>query len=185
MRPAAIPAGHKPSGRWMWLPIAAVASAYYAAPRILRSAFAPPRREGTETPADLGLPAEEIWLNSVSGKRLHGWFIPVDGRAPAVVVLHGWGGNASLMLPLARHIHQAGFHALFFDARNHGLSEHDRFTSMPRFAEDLDVAAGWLGDHPAVTTVGVIGHSVGAGAAILSASRGDHLRAVERLASAM
>ena len=49
---------------------------------------------------------------------------------------------------------------------------------MPRFAEDLEVATGWTRAHPAVTSVGVIGHSVGAGAAILSASRGDRLDAV-------
>ncbi|MEX0796528.1 MAG: alpha/beta fold hydrolase [Acidimicrobiia bacterium] len=115
---------------------------------------------------------------SANGTRLHGWFIPVGTQAPAVVVLHGWGGNAALMLPLAPHLHAAGLHSLFLDARNHGLSEHDSFTSMPRFAEDLEVAVGWLQDHPAVTSVGVIGHSVGAGAAILSASRSDMLDAV-------
>lgn len=164
--------------RWIWLPIAIVAAAYYAAPRVLKVVFAPPQRDATQTPADLGLPEEQVWLNSVSGKRMHGWFIPVDGLAPAVVVLHGWGSNASLMLPLASHLPQAGFHALFLDARNHGLSEHDRFTSMPRFAEDLDVAVGWLRDQSKVTTVGVIAHSVGAGAAILSAARGDTLCAV-------
>jgi pimeloyl-ACP methyl ester carboxylesterase len=119
-----------------------------------------------------------VWFDSVNGTRLHGWFIPVEGRAPAVIVLHGWGGNAALMLPLAPHLHRAGFHTLFLDARNHGLSEHDRFTSMPRFAEDLEVAADWARAHPAVTSVGVIGHSVGAGAAILSASRGDSFDAV-------
>jgi len=67
---------------------------------------------------------------------------------------------------------------MFLDARNHGLSEHDSFTSMPRFAADLDVAAAWLRDHEEVTEVAVIGHSVGAGAAILSASRGDVVDAV-------
>lgn len=165
-------------GRWIWLPIAIAAGTYYVAPRILKRAFAPAQRDARQTPADLGLPEEQVWLQSVNGTRLHGWFIPVEGRAPAVIVLHGWGGNAALMLPLAPYLHRAGFHTLFLDARNHGLSDHDRFTSMPRFAEDLEVAVGWLRDHPAVTTVGVIGHSVGAGAAILSASRGDSLDAV-------
>lgn len=164
--------------RWIWLPIAIVAAIYYAVPLMLKRAFAPPQRDSKQTPADLGLPEEHVWLQSVNGHRLHGWFIPVEGRAPAVIVLHGWGGNAALMLPLATHLHQAGFHALFLDARNHGLSDHDRFTSMPRFAEDLDVGVEWLHYHPSVTTVGVIGHSVGAGAAILSASHGDELQAV-------
>jgi uncharacterized protein len=55
--------------------------------------------------------------------------------------------------------------------------------SMPRFAEDLDVAAEWLDARAEVTSVGVIGHSVGAGAAILSASRSDGLSAVVSVSS--
>lgn len=164
--------------RWFWFPIAFVAAMYYAAPRILKRAFAPPQRDTKQTPTDFGLPAEQIWLDSPNGIRLHGWFIPVDHPAPAVVVLHGWGGNAALMLPLAPHLNRAGYHALFLDARNHGLSEHDRYTSMPRFAEDLEVAVTWLRTHSEVTSVGVIGHSVGAGAAIYSASECDCLDAV-------
>jgi pimeloyl-ACP methyl ester carboxylesterase len=150
---------------------------------MMARAFAPPQRDTTDTPGSLGLPGEQVWLESVNGTRLHGWFIPVDGDAPAVVVLHGWGGNASLMLPLAPYLHRAGFHALFLDARNHGISEHDSFASMPRFAEDLEVAADWLRVHRHVTSLGVIGHSVGAGAAILSASRSGRFQAVVAVSS--
>jgi len=141
-------------------------------------AFAPPERDVSRAPSDLGLPEQQIWLTNNNGTRLHGWFIPVEGPAPAVIILHGWGGNAASMLPLAPYLHDAGYHALFLDSRNHGRSEHERFTSMPRFAEDLEVAAEWLRAHADVTSIGVIGHSVGAGAAILSASRSDHFDAV-------
>ena len=169
--------------RWLWLPPLIVAGLLSALPRILARMFAPPQRASEQSPIDLGLPEEQVWLRSVNGTRLHGWFIPVEGTAPAIVVLHGWGGNAALMLPLAPHLHKAGYHALFLDARNHGFSEHDRFMSMPRFAEDLDVATEWLDAHPEVTSVGVIGHSVGAGAAILCASRGNGLAAVVSVSS--
>lgn len=84
--------------RWIWLPIAVVASGFFVAPRILARRFAPPQRDASQTPADLGLPEESVWLDSTSGKRLHAWFIPVQHRAPLVIVLHGWGGNAALML---------------------------------------------------------------------------------------
>lgn len=169
--------------RWILLPMAVAIGAVVATPRLLKRAFAPPQPPTDESPADLGLPEERVHLESVNGTRLHGWLIPVDGSAPAVIVLHGWGSNSALMLPLAPHLHLAGFHTLFVDARNHGLSEHDSFSSMPRFAEDLEVAAEWLRARPAVTTVGVIGHSVGAGAAILAASRSDQLDAVVSVSS--
>lgn len=169
--------------RWTLFFAAFAAGASVALPRALKRAFVPPQPDADQSPSDLGLPEEQIWLESANGTRLHGWFIPIDGRAPAVIVLHGWGGNAAVMLPLAPHLHNAGFHALFLDARNHGFSEHDSFTSMPRFAEDLDVAAEWLRAHEEVTSIGVVGHSVGAGAAILSASRTDRLEAVVSVAS--
>ncbi len=169
--------------RWALFSAAMAAGAYLVFPRALKRAFVPPQPDVSTSPVDLGLPEEQIWLESASGTRLHGWFIPVEGRAPAVIVLHGWGGNAAVMLPLAPHLHEAGFHALFLDARNHGFSEHDSFTSMPRFAEDLDVATEWLRAHEEVTSIGVVGHSVGAGAAILSASRTDRLAAVVSVAS--
>lgn len=147
-------------------------------PKLLKRGFAPPQREQPHTPADLGLPEVPVTLTSVAGTGLHAWFIPSGGRAPAVVVLHGWGANASLMLPLAPHLHRAGFHALFLDARNHGRSEHDDFVSMPRFAEDLDVAIDWLHALEDVESVGVIGHSVGAGAALLVGSRRFDIAAI-------
>ncbi len=156
---------------------------YLATPLALKKAFAPPQREIPHTPHDLGLPEEEVWLDGRNGTRLHAWWVPVGHPAPAVVVLHGWGGNASLMLPIGPHIHRAGFHALFLDARNHGLSEHDDFSSMPRFAEDLEVAVDWLHQRDDVTGIGVVGHSVGAGAAILAASRGLDVDAVVAVSS--
>lgn len=157
---------------------AAVAVAVWAVPRSLKRHMAPPQRPQPHTPADLGLPEIPVALRSTTGTTLHAWFIPSEGRAPAVTVLHGWGANSSLMLPLAPHLHRAGFHSMFLDARNHGRSEHDDFVSMPRFAEDLEVAVAWLRNLEDVTSVGVIGHSVGAGAALLVASRRDDLDAV-------
>jgi pimeloyl-ACP methyl ester carboxylesterase len=158
---------------------ALAAGAMYAAPALLKKTFAPPQRDASQTPAEFGLPGEQIWLESVNGTSLHAWFIPaVEAPAPAVVVLHGWGANGSLLLPLAPHLHEAGYHALFLDARNHGLSEHDDFSSLPRFAEDLEMGVAWLRECDDVTTVAVVGHSVGAGAAILAASRDPEIAAV-------
>ncbi len=164
--------------RRMLLSAVVGAGMYLATPFALKRAFAPPRREIPHTPRDLGLPEEEVWIDGANGTRLHAWWVPVEHRAPAVIVLHGWGGNASLMLPVGPHIHRAGFHALFLDARNHGLSEHDDFSSMPRFAEDLEAAFRWLEGRDDVADIGIVGHSVGAGAAILATSRGLPAKAV-------
>jgi uncharacterized protein len=102
-----------------------------------------------------------------------------------VVIIHGWGANRELMLPVARPLQAAGWNVLLFDARNHGDSDPDTFSSMPRFAEDTEAAVEWLRARPGMrdAPVALLGHSVGAAAALLAASRRDDIRAVVSLSA--
>lgn len=153
------------------------------APRLLKRAFAPPEREALSDPSEYGLSSTDLWIDGPHGKRLHGWWIPSDGPAPAVIVLHGWGGNSADMLPIGPGLLDSGFHALFLDARKHGQSDDEDFMSMPRFAEDLETAVGDLLERDDVTAIGVIGHSVGAAASIYAAANNPAIDAVVAVAS--
>lgn len=150
---------------------------------LIRRSLAAPRVPETGEPE--GLPWQAVRIATLRGRSLFGWFIPAGEGAPALAIIHGWGGNAELMLPLAAPLHRAGYALLFFDARCHGRSDDDSFASLPRFAEDLGAAVDWLRGRPEVAPerVGVIGHSVGAGAALLLASRRHDLAAVISLAA--
>lgn len=139
-------------------------------------------------------PAEELPLQRLSvrlpvagGKTLFAWFVPATGSAesPAVLLMHGWGANASLMLLAVAPLHSAGYAVLLVDARCHGNSDDEPFTSLPRFAQDIEAGLNWLHLQPTVdeTRLAVIGHSVGAGAALLSATRRTDLRAVVSLSA--
>jgi pimeloyl-ACP methyl ester carboxylesterase len=151
--------------------------------RLIRASLAAPRVRESGVPD--GLPWREVKIPSVRGKTLFGWFMAAGAGAPALAIVHGWGGNAEMMLPLAKPLHAAGYALLFFDARSHGRSDGDSFASLPRFAEDLGCAVDWLQQQPGVDAcrVGAIGHSVGAGAALLLASRRQDLAAVVSLAA--
>jgi pimeloyl-ACP methyl ester carboxylesterase len=151
--------------------------------RLIRAGLAAPRVRESSVPQ--GLPWREARIPTVRGRSLFGWFIPAGERAPALAILHGWGGNAEMMLPLAGKLHAAGYALLFFDARSHGQSDGDTFASLPRFAEDLSQAVDWLQmqDEVDSSRVGAIGHSVGAGAALLLASRRNDVAAVVSLAA--
>ena len=96
------------------------------------------------------------------------------------VLMHGWGGNGSQLMPAARVLHEQGWNVLLPDARSHGLSDQDTFSSLPRFAEDLDAALNWVLVHEAASRqpVVMLGHSLGAAAAILCASRRQDVSAV-------
>lgn len=96
------------------------------------------------------------------------------------VLMHGWGGNGSQLMPAAKLLHAQGWSVLLPDARSHGLSDQDTYSSLPRFAEDIDAALNWLVEHeaPSAPRLVVLGHSLGAAAAILSASRRQDVSAV-------
>lgn len=165
------------------IPLVVGAGIMVAAPRLFKRAWRPPQLDVHQSPADLGLPEEQVWLTNPKDIQLHGWFVSAGVDAPAVVVLHGWGGNAAHMLDLAPAINEAGLHSLFLDARNHGLSEHDDHVSMLKFAEDLGTTVEYLRDRDDVTDVAVVAHSVGAAAAIYYASYNDDVSAVVAVAS--
>lgn len=155
--------------------------------RMVHRGLAPARIAEVRTPADHGLIHRDIRLPAANGKTLFGWLIPAPGGpdAPAVVAIHGWGGNAETLLLLARPLHEASLTLLLIDARCHGRSDEDDFTSLPRFAEDLDSAVAWLRREHAVAAgrIALLGHSVGAGAALLAASRRSDIAAVVSIAA--
>ncbi|MBB4266987.1 alpha/beta hydrolase family protein [Roseospira visakhapatnamensis] len=162
----------------------------YAVHKGLHRAFRAPRLPGADDPADHGVQAEGVRLVTSQGKLIFGWYCPPPGArarapAPGLVAIHGWGGNADGLLPLAGVLQKAGYGLLLLDARCHGRSDDDDFASLPRFAEDLSHGVDWLRAHPHIdpARLAVLGHSVGAGAALLTGSRRRDLAAVISLAA--
>lgn len=166
---------------WCWLLLPPLL--LLALNRLIHRGLAPERIGERGVPENL--PWQAVWLPTANRKSLFGWFIPAGERAPALVVMHGWSGNAEMMLPLAAPLHAAGYALLLLDARCHGRSDDDSFASLPRFAEDVEAGLNWLATRPEVDAqaLGVVGHSVGAGAALLVASRRHDLRAVVSIAA--
>lgn len=135
-----------------------------------------------------GPPLRELLIEGPNGRSLAAWLAmprQVDAPVPAVLVIHGWGGNASLMWPVVPPLHEAGFAVLLVDARCHGRSDDDAFSSMPRFAEDIAAGLAWLRQQPGIDSEGLalLGHSVGAAASLLHASRHPDVRAVVSLSA--
>ena len=158
----------------------------------IRKGLAAPRVANDSSPAALGLKAEEVRIATANARQVHAWLIRApqqeqerDRPQAAVVVVHGWGGNAALMLPLARPLHEAGYATLFVDARCHGASDDDSFASLPRFAEDTEHAFAWLSAREGVdpARIALLGHSVGAGAVLFAASRMPQVAAVVSVAA--
>lgn len=88
------------------------------------------------------------------------------GEGPTVLLVHGWGGRASQMAPMARHLAQHGMRAVAFDIAGHGESL-DPLARWEFFIRDIGTMSQRLGD-----VLGHVGHS--AGATSMMAARNLH-----------
>lgn len=148
---------------------------------VIHVGFRAPKIQATETPKTrFNIDFLSVSIPVKANKHLSGWLLPIEGAQETLVVLHGWGSNADMMLPLALPFYQAGINVLLFDARSHGHSDADTFSSLPRFAEDIGSAIDWLKrECPArAQKIALLGHSVGAGAVLFEASRRTDIAAV-------
>ena len=156
-----------------------------------------PNRSPVEaSPADFGLAFESVAVPS-DGATLAGWWIPAvapqaDGKVrpaaekarPAVAIVHGWESNRGRSLAHARYLNAAGFHCLLIDGRGHGDNPPEELAvSFPEFGADAAAAARWLAARPDVSSVGLLGHSMGGAGVILAAASEPSVAAVVALST--
>ena len=82
-----------------------------------------PERELWETPAAVGLPFEDLEIQTADGERLHGWSIRIKQPSLGHILLfHGNGGNIGDRLAHASLLAHGGFDVSLFDYRGYGRS---------------------------------------------------------------
>lgn len=96
--------------------------------------------------------------------------------APVVLLVHGWGGHAGQMLPLAQAVAAAGLRPVLLELPAHGRSA-GTMSNSPQFARAIAyVTARLAADGHALRAA--VAHSLGANGLALAAARG---LAAERL----
>jgi pimeloyl-ACP methyl ester carboxylesterase len=146
------------------------------------------------SPDAYGLYFKRLSLTTVDHQRLTAWFIPpisaeevafdVDGtliqKYPAVVLCHGLGSTHDQYLPLASQLHAAGYAVLMLDLRGQGESDTAAVTYGLR--ERMDILAGvkMLRETTYIdpARVCVVGHNIGATAALQAAALDSSVAAV-------
>lgn len=134
---------------------------------------------------EAGLPFEDVSFPTTDGLTLRGWFVPADqSDAPAVVYAPATSHDQRSGLSLVAAFHDAGYHVLLFSYRGHGLSDGRKgsFTYGDAESKDVDAAVQFLHETKGVRRIGLVGHSVGAVSAILSAARNAQVGAVVAVA---
>ena len=131
--------------------------------------------------AELGFSYEEVAFPTADGLTLRGWFVPAEQLdGPAIVYAPATAHDQRSGLSLAPAFHQAGYHVLLFSYRGHALSDGKRgaFTYGDAESRDVDAAVRFLHEAKGIDQIGIVGHSVGAASAILSAARNPLVGAV-------
>lgn len=109
----------------------------------------------------------ETFIPTTDGGSLEAWCVAPEGPTLGIVVLaHGWGRNRDRMTGRARIFGRLGFTTIMHSARDHGRSSPHRFMNALKFAEDIEAVLHWVGE-----PVLLYGHSIGAAAAVMAASR--------------
>ena len=136
------------------------------------------------SPADFGLPYEDVSFRNVDGLTLRGWYIPPPsegtGRAPGITYGHGNGTDRRHWLPLAPAVRDAGFAQVLFDFAGRGESDGEVITLGVHEARDLRAALDLLAARPEVDPLrlALAGRSMGAVAAIFEAADDARVRAL-------
>ncbi len=146
----------------------------------------PPFPKTTPTPlSEYNLRYEEVAFSAADGLTLQGWFVPAEqADAPAIVYAPATSHDQRSGLSLLPVFHEAGYHVLLFSYRGHAHSEGriGQFTYGDAESSDVDAAVKFLHEAKGVSRIAVIGHSVGAVSAILSAARNPLVGAVVAVA---
>lgn len=145
-------------------------------------------------PDSFGIYFKRVSLTTVDRQLLAGWYLPpinadevafdpegvLTQKWPGVVVCHGLGGSHDQYLPLARQLHEAGFAVLMLDMRGQGESEPAAVTYGLRERFDVLAAVKFLRETPYVdeSKVCVVGHDIGATAALQAATLDSSITAV-------
>lgn len=145
----------------------------------LRQRLLLPHKTAERTPADLGLPVEDMTVVRPDGVVIAAWFIP--GRTQRTLLLiHGAGGERSSLLDFAARFHHHGYTLCLPDLRGHGASSPAICTFGLRESADMSALLDRLVQRPDVDplALGVFGTSMGGAVALLTAALDPRLKVV-------
>src|SRR3989338_2560962 len=168
----------------------------------------PPKIILNRTPADYGLPSEDIILTTQDGLKLSAWFVKgsaLTEKRPsletekglafesqkAIILIHGYPAEKSDMLSIAKAL-WPDFSLLLYDQRYFGKSEGRYTTLGVKERLDLKSALDFLEsrgfsakDEPASggKKIGVFGFSLGGAVGIITAAEDQRISAIASYAA--
>ena len=131
-----------------------------------------PTHDVPATPGNWSFKFEDVNFNSKDGTRLHGWFVPAQGKTTAnhatVVFSHGNAGSIGHHLGFILWFADAGYNVLTYDYRGFGKSGGK--VERRGMLDDVRAAFAYTGGRAGVdgTRLVSFGHSLGGAKSIVA-----------------
>lgn len=132
----------------------------------------------TFTPVEMQVAWEDVRFLSAEGLELRGWWLPRPESRRVIIGCTGHRGGKDQLLGIGSGLWRAGNNVLLFDFRGRGESQQGRCSLAYHEIQDLLGAVAYARQRAPATTLGVIGYSMGAAVAILTAARSPEIAAV-------
>lgn len=147
--------------------------------RTLLNAPMETRNLPSESPADYGLPFEDIVISNADGMDLHGWFVPSENGA-VIIMQHGYKSTRKELLNEAEMMHRHGYGVLITSVRAHDHSDGELITLGAYEMADMEAWYQYLLTRSDVDhdKIGILGNSYGGMLAIQYAAQNENIKAV-------
>ena len=159
--------------------LAALLALLFGLSSCAQQAFYYPDHTDYGSPAQSGLPYENVSFQSADGTRLHGWFVPARGVADAkqaratIIHFHGNAQNLTAHWQAVKWLPEHGYNVFLFDYRGYGQSAGE--PSPEGLFADSNAALDYVRSRPDVNPerLLVFGQSLGGTNAIAVVGAGN------------
>jgi uncharacterized protein len=150
---------------------------------MLKKAFHHPQIKHSYQPEDFDINSDEIFIKTKNLKQIQVFLTTNQSDKPLIVLLHGWANTSDKFYPLAKELIKKNWQLLFVNARNHGRSDPDSYSTMVKFIEDLDSVLRFVRDKFSGIKIILIGHSLGAATSIYVSGRNPQIKTLVSVSS--
>jgi pimeloyl-ACP methyl ester carboxylesterase len=102
--------------------LAAIVILWFTIPRLERLYVFRPSKDVLKTPADLGIPYEQCFIDTRDGCRLAAWHLSPENPVGSVIYFHGSTGNLGILSEMLAMFYRNGLQVLAVDYRGYGWS---------------------------------------------------------------
>lgn len=147
--------------------------------KIIKKAFYHPHISNSDSPDNYTFNYQEYFLTTSGGKKIQTYFIGTENSLPFIVMIHGWENCAEKFFTMAENLAARGWKVALVNARNHGESDGDDYSTMVKFSEDISATISFiLSEFGSDQNIGLFGHSLGGATSLYLAAKDTRIKAV-------